>query len=408
MSSMNEVATPVVASPAHPSIEGYAIRGTLGYGRYGRVYRAIKEEVLAEDHVVAEFAIKAYSVDEDGHNSEDRERRYLREVHFLKLVQGHANVVALHASVDTAKAIVMSLYTRDLHALVHKRNGLSESLATHVMRGLLKAVQHVHKQGVIHRDIKPENIAVHGPDNDAVLIDFDIASSLSDAVAMKEKRGTPGYMAPEVIMGAPYGTKADVFSIGGVMYYLFAKKNPFVPKQYSDNAAFRKTLLGLKSFDPRFDEVGFACKQLILLLLSVMPRERPSVKDALRHYWFVADNDSCSAPCRIQVGDQSRCGSMDDVSLARAKQAHSLRQRRNRSVAKEAQMDIIATRDGDAFPVGGNLELQPEADVVQQIGPVFPLPPVHSRQGARRPSTFCERANSRPGSSQGTPCIAAT
>eukprot|EP00928_Gymnodinium_smaydae_P049720 TRINITY_DN3338_c0_g3_i1.p1 TRINITY_DN3338_c0_g3~~TRINITY_DN3338_c0_g3_i1.p1 ORF type:complete len:392 (-),score=45.38 TRINITY_DN3338_c0_g3_i1:360-1535(-) len=275
-----------------PDIRGYAIRAILGNGRSGTVYQAIRDVRSSSnaDDEVNEFAIKVYSSDGDRGNV----YHYGKEVHFLRLVQGHPNVGTLCACLDSPLAIVMPLYQSDLFTFVHASNGLSESSAAHIMRGVLRAVQHIHEREVLHRDIKPENIATHGPDNEAILLDFDIACSTSNTIATKETCGTPGYMAPEVVMGATYGTIADLFSVGGVMYFMFGRRGPFEKRPFSRKATYRRTLLRECSFDALFDAVGFACKQLILLLLAKKSAQRLSAGEALQHYWLVEEKAALS------------------------------------------------------------------------------------------------------------------
>eukprot|EP00928_Gymnodinium_smaydae_P056239 TRINITY_DN3964_c0_g2_i1.p1 TRINITY_DN3964_c0_g2~~TRINITY_DN3964_c0_g2_i1.p1 ORF type:complete len:421 (+),score=43.79 TRINITY_DN3964_c0_g2_i1:30-1265(+) len=397
-----------VAGPELPEINGYIVRAILGQGRHGTVCRAIKANEQGEDHkAVTEFAIKTYLNDETGEDSDSKEasqRHYDREVQFMKLVQGHANVVMLHECLHTQTAIVMSLHKCDLFSLVHASNGLSERAAAHVMRGLLSAVQHVHKRGVIHRDIKPENIAVDGPDNDAILLDFDSACLTFDTVATKTLAGTPGYMAPEVIRSVPYGAKADMFSVGGVMFYLFGKRNPFHPRTYSSKEACRKTLLEECKFGPRFDEIGFAGKQLILLLLAKNAGQRVSAQDALKHYWFVANTADGRPQFPVPTHDHSDIADAVDANnqiKASAPRAGSVRRRRKSSLSDVAQSHAAMVEDicsgtwtmkrGDN-PLSLNLEDQAEATTVKHVVPLLPSPPTDEPGRVPRPSKFLQGA----------------
>eukprot|EP00928_Gymnodinium_smaydae_P021114 TRINITY_DN18219_c0_g1_i1.p1 TRINITY_DN18219_c0_g1~~TRINITY_DN18219_c0_g1_i1.p1 ORF type:complete len:440 (-),score=54.21 TRINITY_DN18219_c0_g1_i1:257-1576(-) len=411
MASMSNDAT----EPTYPAIDGYRILSLLGEGRHGTVYRAVKTDTFVEaGHAVNEFAVKIYVSGDQGENgyaSDDMKHRYTTEVKFLRLLQGHGNVVAMHESLDHANAIVMSLHSCDLHSLVHARRGLSEDVATHIMRGLLRGVQHVHERGVLHRDIKPENIAVHGLDNNATLIDFDCSCLLSDLEAIKGIRGTPGYIAPEVIVGVPYGTKADVFSIGGVMYYLFARTNPFFTRPFLDKAVYRKTLLSPITFGPRFDNVGFACKQLILLLLARKLTQRPSVQGALQHYWFVADSDKASPPSRFPHEEPCSDVATSDVLSPMKAQANVTCTGRERSVANDARLQAGPTSDPrsstctktqNASPADSDDADEANTRVVRTAVPLLPSPPEKPRQVTSRPCSFLQRADSHMASATGT------
>eukprot|EP00928_Gymnodinium_smaydae_P070846 TRINITY_DN5459_c0_g1_i1.p1 TRINITY_DN5459_c0_g1~~TRINITY_DN5459_c0_g1_i1.p1 ORF type:complete len:432 (-),score=40.54 TRINITY_DN5459_c0_g1_i1:547-1794(-) len=398
-----------LVEPERPEIDGYIVRDILGQGYTGTVYRATKIGLHTEVHQeVREFAIKTYSNNNGDHNgggdsgsSKATQQRYDHEVQFLRLVQGHSNVVELYQCLHMPKAIVMPLYKFDLFSFVHGSGGLSEDSATHVMRGLVRAVQHVHEQGILHRDIKPENIAVHGADNDAILLDFDSACFTTDTAAMSKLAGTPGYMAPEVVRGVHYGTKADMFSVGGVMFYLFGRRNPFHPRPYSRNTTFRKTLLAECKFDPRFDQVGFVGKQLILLLLAKNSSQRLSAKDALNHYWFVASGAENNGPSRVPHEAHSDGAGTCDAST-HVKAWASPQHRRRRCTESGVAQDHVAvvgdicssicTRNGGGNPTSFHLAEQSEVASVNHVAQLLPLPPQQPMQRLPRPSIALQRA----------------
>ncbi len=106
-----------------------------------------------------------------------------------------------------------------------------------LMRRVCHAVQHAHQKGIIHRDLKPSNVLVATSDGEASpkVIDFGIskavASSSTDSEAytgMHQMLGTPAYMSPEQAGGASHevDTRSDVYSLGAMMYELFAGSTP--------------------------------------------------------------------------------------------------------------------------------------------------------------------------------------
>ena len=86
---------------------------------------------------------------------------------------------------------------------------------------ILTALVALDKIGIIHRDLKLENVLLieNGCNNKIKLIDFGL-STFTDNINMFKKCGTPGYVAPEILADKNYGTKADVFSTGVILYSL--------------------------------------------------------------------------------------------------------------------------------------------------------------------------------------------
>ena len=101
----------------------------------------------------------------------------------------------------------------------------TEKQAAVYMRDLFSAVNHCHANGVIHRDIKPENIMLT-KSNNVRLVDFGLSKQRNSNKGHTEIAGTPYYMAPEVI-GGKYKEKADIWSLGVLLYVLMSGYLPF-------------------------------------------------------------------------------------------------------------------------------------------------------------------------------------
>src|SRR5581483_1071275 len=110
----------------------------------------------------------------------------------------------------------------------------------HIAMQCAKALTEAEKWNVVHRDLKPENIML--ADHDHVkLLDFGLAchGACSDLSALNTTQtltgtlaGTPGYIAPEVLLQEQVDTRADIFSLGVVMYEMLTGRNPFAASQF--------------------------------------------------------------------------------------------------------------------------------------------------------------------------------
>jgi eukaryotic-like serine/threonine-protein kinase len=107
---------------------------------------------------------------------------------------------------------------------------LSHERAIKITKGVLRALDYIHGNGVVHRDLKPENIMVD--ENDHIkLIDFGIASdntarrlTYANFTAML---GTPNYISPEQVKGRRGDGRSDVYSMGVILYEMLTGKLPF-------------------------------------------------------------------------------------------------------------------------------------------------------------------------------------
>jgi serine/threonine-protein kinase len=99
--------------------------------------------------------------------------------------------------------------------------------AIRILTGVLDALDYAHRQGIIHRDIKPANILIETHSNRPLITDFGIAKVLyGPEVNAPKVTGTPVYMAPEQIRGAPVDGRADIYSVGVTLFELLVTNLP--------------------------------------------------------------------------------------------------------------------------------------------------------------------------------------
>lgn len=144
-----------------------------------------------------------------------------------------------------------------------------------VWRAIAAALIHAHARLVLHRDLKPANVIVQ-PDGRVVLLDFGIAQSLADDATRTRSGYTPGYAAPEQILGRPSTVATDVHGLGAVGWHLLTTQAPFNSAESGKawGAAISGELKPPAGLDP--DLVAIAAKAL-----RPEPERRYASADAL-------------------------------------------------------------------------------------------------------------------------------
>ncbi len=212
----------------------YRILRMIGEGGMGAVFEA---EVLTSGERVAVKLIKpeyATSTEVTG--------RFLQEVRAVSAV-GHPNIVRLLDAGTDAQGpfMVLELLVGETLCDVLDRRPLGPREALAVMAATLDALQAAHSAGVVHRDIKPENIfLVGGVDRctGVKLLDFGISKIISMQSAtggitrVGTAVGTPDYMSPEQAGGGRVDGRADLWSVGAVLYEAISLEHPFEGDSY--------------------------------------------------------------------------------------------------------------------------------------------------------------------------------
>ena len=198
----------------------YEIQRRLGRGGMGTVY-------VAHDPVLGRMvAIKVFLSDLELPDASERFTREARSAAALN----HANIVTIHDFGDVASQpyIVMEYVQGEtLAEMIRRKAAVSLIDKLRWMEELCAGVAYAHQVGVIHRDIKPTNLMVDRSGRLKIL-DFGIAKMLGTlATNATALIGTPGYMAPEQILGKAIDHRSDLFSIGVVCYELLAYAEAF-------------------------------------------------------------------------------------------------------------------------------------------------------------------------------------
>lgn len=202
----------------------------------------------------------------------------------------HPNIVRLLEIFDNATQVclVMELVTGgELFDRILEKGQYTERDASEVVRQIFDAVAYLHDAGIVHRDLKPENLlyATRTDDSKIMLSDFGLSKVTDEGATLKTACGTPGYVAPEVLMQHPYGKAVDVWSIGVITYILLCGYPPFYAE--TDPELFEQIKKAEFEFEsPYWDEISAAAKNFIMKLMEKEPEKRYTCRQAMQDPWI--------------------------------------------------------------------------------------------------------------------------
>lgn len=208
----------------------------------------------------------------------------------------HVNIVRLYAVFQEGTTINMVqelVHGGEMFDYIIDMGTYSEADANRSFGQILKGLNYLHSQGILHRDLKPENILLTEKTENATIkiADFGLAKVVGDEGMTKTTCGTPGYVAPEVLLQKNYGTGVDVWAAGVILYIMVSGYEPF----YHANEAkmFKNIMAGKYSFSPElFGHVSDEIKDIIKKILVTKPESRPSAEECLAHPWLKEHNDA--------------------------------------------------------------------------------------------------------------------
>ncbi|CAJ2663214.1 unnamed protein product [Trifolium pratense] len=211
----------------------------------------------------------------------------IKEISILSTIH-HPNIIQLFEVIQTNDRIYLVLEYcggGDLSAYINRYGRVSESVARHFMRQLAAGLQVLQEKNLIHRDLKPQNLLLATTSAMPLMKigDFGFARSLTPLQLADTLCGSPYYMAPEIIQSQKYDAKADLWSVGAILYQLVVGKPPFDGN--SQLQLFQNILASTElHFPPTIlKEIHPDCVDLCRSLLRRNPDERLTFKAFFNH-----------------------------------------------------------------------------------------------------------------------------
>ncbi|XP_026227461.1 serine/threonine-protein kinase ULK2 [Anabas testudineus] len=245
-----------------------------------------------------------------------------KEIKILKELQ-HENIVALYDVQETPNSVFLVMeYCNggDLADYLQAKGTLREETLRVFLQQIAAAMRILNSKGIIHRDLKPQNILLSyaGRKKSNIsgirikIADFGFARYLQSNMMAATLCGSPMYMAPEVIMSQNYDAKADLWSIGTVIYQCLVGKPPFQANSPQDLRMFYEKNKNLQPIIPR--ETSPQLGDLLLGLLQRNQKDRMDFDTFFSHP-FLEPSTTIKKSCPVPVPSastavtDSSCGS---------------------------------------------------------------------------------------------------
>jgi len=278
-------------------IDKYSLRKELGKGAFSVVRLAVNRSTKER------VAIK---IIDKKNVSKTQEKNIRSEILILNKVS-HPNIIGFKEILENDKYLYFVMeYVNggELFDEIVTRGSYDEADARDIIRQICSALAYLHSEGIAHRDLKPENLLVSNSEDDSAQVlvkiaDFGLSKIIDEEKMMQTACGTPGYVAPEVLLAEGYGIEVDMWSVGVITYIILCGFPPF----YSDNVAevFEQILKADFQYPADYwEDISAEAKDFINSLLKIEPKRRLTAEIALKHPWVREGGEEKGSALNIQ------------------------------------------------------------------------------------------------------------
>ncbi|XP_051126898.1 mitogen-activated protein kinase kinase kinase 3 [Andrographis paniculata] len=288
----------------------------LGRGTFGHVYLGFNSENGQM------CAIKEVKVVSDDQCSKESLKQLNQEITLLSKLS-HPNIVQYYGSdlSDQRLSVYLEYVSGgSIHKLLQEYGSFGEPVIQNYTRQILSGLAYLHGRDTVHRDIKGANILVD-PNGEIKLADFGMAKHIATCSSMLSFKGSPYWMAPEVVMNTNgYSLPVDIWSLGCTVLEMATSKPPW--SQYEGVAAIFK--IGNSKDMPEIpDHLSADAKSFIRLCLQRDPSARPTATQLLGHP-FVR-NQTAARTANVNITREAFPRAFDGSRTPTALEMHSSR-----------------------------------------------------------------------------------
>ncbi|PJE79178.1 Serine/threonine-protein kinase PrkC [invertebrate metagenome] len=277
-----------------PKAQDVKLGKSIASGSFGTVYEAKPSQqtnlsdtptTLQKSYVVK---VQADAMEDDFESAEEEVVLQNSNTRAPKITDSKVMEYLEHKGIEKLHTSVMERKMTSLRQALHTQpNLMKSSMARNFGRQILRQIRENHDNNIIHRDIKPDNILMDHR-GQVCLTDYGIAQKLSPGEILTDCSGSPSYICPEAYNNRGQDLKADIWSMGVVMYELLAEKRADLISQdtnghlFFDNTKHSRLIQSIHNGP----QLSHAAKSLLKDMLNTDPYARPSAQEVLTHPFF--------------------------------------------------------------------------------------------------------------------------
>lgn len=250
--------------------------GTLGVGGFGRV-----ELVTANNRAFALKKMKKIEIKDEKH-----QQHIINEKNIMSDCSSPF-IVQLYRTFKDNRYLYMLMEPclgGELWTILRNQKKFDDESSRFYTACVIKAFEYLHDKGIVYRDLKPENLLLDATGY-IKLTDFGFSKKLEPGEKSWTFCGTPEYVAPEIITNKSHDHRADIWSVGILMYELLNGIPPFSKKSSTSSQVYSDILKGMKTVNfPSY--MSATAVELIRQLCRLSPVQRPSLAITKKYMWF--------------------------------------------------------------------------------------------------------------------------